>query len=141
MAPWMEKGDLNLLSQIRNQDTLWILSTTTMVLLLVMDNQTSYGVVLKVWIEMFNCIPSTIELVAKAPKTYDQQIVCKQCLKETSRLAPCEHPNVIHSLPSIQKPWNLHSVEEWGHVLKNVILQHEILTHYEELIVIARKGA
>jgi hypothetical protein len=63
-----------------------------------MDNQTSYGMVLKVWIEMFNCIPSIIELVAKTPKTYDQQIVCKQCLKEASRLAPCEHPNVIKFL-------------------------------------------
>ncbi len=32
----------------------------------------NYVVVLKVWIEMFNCIPSTIELVAKTPKTYTQ---------------------------------------------------------------------
>jgi quercetin dioxygenase-like cupin family protein len=26
---------------------------------------------------------------------YYQQEVCKQCLQEASRLAPCEHPNVI----------------------------------------------
>ncbi len=32
----------------------------------------NYDVVLKVWIEMFNCIPSTIEFVAKTPKTYYQ---------------------------------------------------------------------
>jgi hypothetical protein len=31
-------------------------------------------------------------------------------------------------------------VEEWGHALKNVVLQHEILTHYEELIVIVKRG-
>jgi hypothetical protein len=50
-------------------------------------------------------------------------------------------PMSSSSLPSIQKPWSLHIVEEWGHVLKNVVLQHEILTHYEELIVIVKKGA
>jgi hypothetical protein len=50
-------------------------------------------------------------------------------------------PMSSSSLPSIQKPWNLHIVEEWGHDLKNVVLQHEIFAHYEELIVIARKGA
>ncbi len=27
--------------------------------------QSNYGVLLKVWIKTFNCIPSTIELVAK----------------------------------------------------------------------------
>jgi hypothetical protein len=64
----MGKRDFNLLSQRRSQGTLWILSTTNVLPLLVMDNQTSYGVVLKVWIEMFNCIPSSIELVAKTPK-------------------------------------------------------------------------
>jgi hypothetical protein len=65
MAPWMDKKDLNLLSQIKNQQgTLWILSTMNVLPLLVVDNQTSYGVLLKVWIEMFNYIPSTIELVA-----------------------------------------------------------------------------
>jgi hypothetical protein len=31
-----------------------------------------YGVGLKVWIEMFNCILSTIELVVKTLKTYDK---------------------------------------------------------------------
>jgi hypothetical protein len=61
----MEKKDLNLLSQIRSQGTSWILSTMNVLPLLVMDNRTSYGVLLKVWIEMFNYIPSTIELVAK----------------------------------------------------------------------------
>jgi hypothetical protein len=50
-------------------------------------------------------------------------------------------PISSNSLPSIQKPWNLHIVEKWGHDLKNVVLQHEIFAHYEELIVIARKGA
>jgi len=50
-------------------------------------------------------------------------------------------PMSSSSLPSIQKPWSLHIVEEWGHALKNVVLQHEILTHYEELIVIVKKGA
>jgi hypothetical protein len=58
----------------------------------------NYDVMLKVWIEMFNCIPNTIEFVAKTPKTYYQYEVCKQCLGETSRLTPCEHPNVIKFL-------------------------------------------
>jgi hypothetical protein len=42
-----------------------------------MDNQIGYGVVLKMSIEMSNCILSTIELVAKTLKTYDKQEVCK----------------------------------------------------------------
>jgi hypothetical protein len=33
------------------------------------NNQSGYGVVCKVQIERFNCIPNTIELVGKTPKT------------------------------------------------------------------------
>ncbi len=114
MTAWMEKKDLNFFSQRRNQGTLWILNTTSVLPLLVMDNQTSYGVVLKVWIEMFNCIPSTIELVAKTPKTYDHHEVCKQCLEETPRLAPCEHPNFIKFLTIHSKTMEFTHCGEMG---------------------------
>jgi hypothetical protein len=71
------RRDLNLLSQIGSWGILWIISTMNVLPLLVMDNQIGYGVVLKVSIEMFNFILSTIELVAKTLKTYDKQEVCK----------------------------------------------------------------
>jgi hypothetical protein len=71
------RRDLNLLSQIGSWGILWIISTTNVLPLLVMDNQIGYGVVLKMSIEMSNCILSTIELVAKTLKTYDKQEVCK----------------------------------------------------------------
>jgi hypothetical protein len=71
------RRDLNLLSQIGSWGILWIISTMNVLPLLVMDNQIGYGVVLKVSIEMFNFISSTIELVAKTLKTYDKQEVCK----------------------------------------------------------------
>jgi hypothetical protein len=69
LAPWIEKGVQNLLSQIGNQDILWIPSTMDVFPLLRMDNQGGYGVVHKVCIQRFDHIPNTIELAGKTPKT------------------------------------------------------------------------
>ncbi len=71
-APWMEKGVQNLLAQIGSCDVLWIPSTTNVPPLSSGNNQGSYGVVLKVLIERFDYIPSTIELVGKTLKTNDK---------------------------------------------------------------------
>jgi len=58
------------------------------------SNQGGYGMVCKVWIERFDYIPITIELVGKTPKTNDKWEARKQCSIEAST-CPCEHPGVI----------------------------------------------
>ncbi len=72
LAPWMEKGTKNLLTQIGNHGVLWIPSIANVLPLLGGDNKGGYGVMHKVQIEIFNCIPSTIELTRKTPKMDDK---------------------------------------------------------------------
>jgi hypothetical protein len=61
------------------------------------DNQGGYGVVCKVGIEIFICIPSTIELVGNKLKMNDKQKTCKQQLVE-ALACPCKHLGVIKFL-------------------------------------------
>jgi hypothetical protein len=93
----MEEGVQNLLAQIRNYDVLWIPSTTNVPPLSSGNNQGSYGVVHKVLIKRFDCIPSTIELAGKTLKTNDKQKMCKQQPMEALG-CPCKHPSVIKFL-------------------------------------------
>jgi hypothetical protein len=51
----------------------------------------------KVQIEIFNCIPSTIELAGKTPKMDDKWKAHKQRLLEVLA-SPCKHPSVIKFL-------------------------------------------
>jgi hypothetical protein len=95
--PWMEEGTWNLLAQIGSCVMLWILSTTNVLALLGGNNWDGYGVVCKVWIERFDHIPSTIELVGKTLKMDDKQKTHK--IQSVETLAcPCEHANVIKFL-------------------------------------------
>jgi hypothetical protein len=48
LAPWMEKGIQNLLTQIGNHGVFWIPNTTNVFPLLSGDNKSGYGVVHKV---------------------------------------------------------------------------------------------
>jgi hypothetical protein len=57
------------------------------------DNWGGYGVVCKVQIERFDCIPSTIKLAMKTSKTYDKWKTCKQWSMEALAY-PCKHPSV-----------------------------------------------
>jgi hypothetical protein len=68
----MEEGTQNPFTQIRSRGVLWIPSIANVLPLLGGDNQGGYGVVRKMGIEIFNCIPSTIELAAKTPKMDDK---------------------------------------------------------------------
>jgi hypothetical protein len=49
---------------------------------------------------------------------------------------PCEHPSVIKFLTI----HGLHIMVEWGHISKNVSLQHEVLICYGQSNVIVRRG-
>jgi serine/threonine protein kinase len=90
----MEKGTWNLLAQFGSHGVLWILSIVNVLPLSNGDNQGGYGVVHKVWIKRFDCIPRTIELVGKTPKTNDKWETCKQW--STKALAcSCKHLSVI----------------------------------------------
>ncbi len=103
------------------------------------DNQSGYGMVCKVWIERFDCIPNTIELVGKTPKTNDKWEACKQCLIEASTWW-CEHLGVIKVLAIHSKTMEAHTL--WwngGTFLKNVGLEHEVFTCYGQLNVIVEK--
>jgi hypothetical protein len=51
----------------------------------------------KVWIERFDYIPNTIELVGKSPKMNDKWEVCVQCSVEVLAYS-CEHSGVIKFL-------------------------------------------
>ncbi len=97
LTPWMEKGAWNLLAQIGSHGVLWILSTTNVLPLLNGDNQGGYGVVRKVQIEIFVCIPSIIELVGKTLKTNDKWKTFNQWLVE-ALACPCKHLGVIKFL-------------------------------------------
>jgi hypothetical protein len=57
----MEEGARNHLAQIGSYGVLWIPNTTNVLQLLNGDNQSGYGVVCKVQIEIFNHIPNMIE--------------------------------------------------------------------------------
>jgi hypothetical protein len=61
------------------------------------NNQSGYGVVCKVQIERFNCIPNTIELVGKTPKTNNKPKTCKQRLVKVLAY-PCKYSSVIKFL-------------------------------------------
>jgi hypothetical protein len=61
------------------------------------DNQRGYGVLCKVQIERFNCIPNMIELARKTLKTNDQQKTGIQRLAEALACL-CKHPSVIKFL-------------------------------------------
>jgi hypothetical protein len=61
-----------------------------------MDNRGGYGVVHKVWSEIFDLIASTIGLARKIPKTNDKQKTCKQNFVKVL-VCPCKHPSVIKS--------------------------------------------
>jgi len=52
-------------------------------------------------IERFDCIPSTIELVRKTPKTYDKWKALKQRILEMFQAYPCKHLGVIKFLSTI----------------------------------------
>jgi hypothetical protein len=68
----MEEGTQHPLTQIGSRGVLWIPSIANVLPLLGGDNQGGFGVVCKVRIEIFNGIPSTIELVGKTPKMDDK---------------------------------------------------------------------
>jgi hypothetical protein len=93
----MEEGTQNPLTQIGSCGVLWIPSIANVLPLLRGNNQGGYGVVCKVWIEIFNCIPSTIELVGKTPKMDDKWEVNKQWSMEVLA-SPCKQPSVIKFL-------------------------------------------
>jgi len=59
LVPWLEEGALNIFPPHAKS---WH----------PMDNQGDYGVMCEVWIEIFDHIPITIELIRKTPKTYDK---------------------------------------------------------------------
>jgi hypothetical protein len=61
------------------------------------DNQRGYGVLCKVQIERFSCIPNMIELARKTLKTNDQQKTGIQRLAEALACL-CKHPSVIKFL-------------------------------------------
>jgi len=90
LAPWMEETIWNLFAQIGSHVILWIPSMANVFPLLNGNNHGGYGVVHKVWIERFDYIPNTIELVGKTPKMNDKWNVCKQCLVEALAYS-CEH--------------------------------------------------
>jgi hypothetical protein len=90
----MEKGVQNFRAQIGSCGVLWIPSTTYVLSFLGGDNQGGYGVVYKVRIKRFNCIPSMIELVRKTLKTNDKRETRKQQLVEALACL-CEHPYAI----------------------------------------------
>ncbi len=81
LVPWLEEKALNLFFPHRKS---WH----------PMDNHGDYGVMCKVWIEIFDHIPITIELIGKTPKTYDKQKTRKQHSVKAS-VCQCEHPSVI----------------------------------------------
>jgi hypothetical protein len=62
-----------------------------------MNNWGDYGVMCKVWIEIFDHVSITIELIGKTPKTYDKQKMRKQHFIK-ALVCPCEHPSVIKFL-------------------------------------------
>ncbi len=72
LAPWMEEGAQNLLAQIGSHGVLWISSIANVFALSSGNNQGGYGVLHKVRIEIFDCIPNTIELVGKTSKMDDK---------------------------------------------------------------------
>jgi hypothetical protein len=90
----MEEGAWNILAQIGSHGVLWILSITNVLPLSSGDSQGGYGVMSKVWIEIFICIPSTIKLAGKTLKTNDKKKTCKQRLVK-ALACPCKHPGVI----------------------------------------------
>jgi hypothetical protein len=96
LAPWMEEGVQNLLAQI-GSCVLWIPSITNVLPLLGGDNKGGYGVVRKVQIKRFNCIPNMIELARKTSNTDDKWEVRKERLGE-ALACMCEHPSVIKFL-------------------------------------------
>jgi hypothetical protein len=108
----------------------WIPSTTNVFPFLGGNNQSGYCVLWKVQIKRFNRVPSTIELVRKTLKTDDKQKPHKQQLVGALACL-CEHPNVIKFLTIPHRNHgSIHIVVEWGNFLKNVGLQHEVLSHY-----------
>jgi hypothetical protein len=92
----MEEGVQNLLAQI-GSCVLWIPSITNVLPLLGGDNKGGYGVVHKVQIKRFNCIPNTIELAGKTSNMDDKWEVHKERLVE-ALACMCEHPSVIKFL-------------------------------------------
>jgi hypothetical protein len=87
----------NLKAQIGNRGVLWIPSITNVLPLWGGDNQGGYCVLHKVWIERFDHIPNTIELVGKTLKTYDKWKTCKQRLMEALACL-CKQLSVIKFL-------------------------------------------
>jgi len=85
------------LAQIGSDCVLWIPSIANVLQLLGGDNQSGHGVVHKVQIKRFDCIPNMIELVVKTPNTDGKRGTRKQRLIE-ALTCPCEHPSVIKFL-------------------------------------------
>jgi hypothetical protein len=73
--PLMEEGVWNLCVQTKSCAILWIPSTTNVLSLSGGDNQGGYGVVCRVRIKRFNCIPNTIDLVWKTPMHYKKSCI------------------------------------------------------------------
>jgi hypothetical protein len=91
---------------------LWILSTTNVLPLLNGDNHGGYGVVCKVRIEIFDCIPNMIELVGKALKIDDKWKTYKQQLVEALACL-WEHSNVIKFLVTHTKTMEAYTMCWW----------------------------
>ncbi len=72
LAPWMEEGVWNFLTQIGSCGVVWIPSIANVLPLLGGNNHGGYCVLCKVQTKRFNRIPSTIELVTKTSKTDDK---------------------------------------------------------------------
>jgi hypothetical protein len=87
-----------------------------------MDNQGGYDVMHRVLMERFDCIPSTIELVRKTPKTYDKRKALKQrCLIESFQAYPCKHLGVIKFLNTIHsKTMEAYTLSWNGNMLQNM---------------------
>jgi hypothetical protein len=67
LTPWMEKGTRNLLAQIGSHGNITLMDSKHSKCVTIVGNQDGYGVVYKVQIEVFDHIPSTIELARKTP--------------------------------------------------------------------------
>jgi hypothetical protein len=76
--------------------------------------------VCKVWIERFDCIPNTIELVGKTPKTNDKWEACKQCSIE-ALACPCGHPSVIKVLAIHSKTMEAYTLWWNGGTLQKML--------------------
>jgi hypothetical protein len=116
----MEKSDWNIFTQIGRHDVLWIPSMVNVLPLSSGDNSSGYGVVHKVWIEKFDCIPNTIELAGKTPKMVDKWEMRKQHLVELFACM-CEHPCVIKFLAIHAKTMEAYTLWWNGGILQEML--------------------